>query len=205
AAFEVWSETPLEVRDRAIEAMREATRKHAEELSQLAVSETGLGNVKDKILKNLLCANKTPGTEILRPTCFTGDHGLTLDERAPFGVIGSITPSTNPTETIINNGIGMVAGGNSVIFNVHPAAKKVSAHHIQILNDAIVAAGGPENLVVGLGEPTIESAQALMKHKSVRLIVVTGGRAAGRAGVDPRKRASRVGAGKRPGGREASA
>jgi len=198
AAFEVWSETPLEVRDRVIEAMRGATRTHAEELSQMAVSETGLGNVKDKILKNLLCANKTPGTEILRPKCFTGDHGLTLDERAPFGVIGSITPSTNPTETIINNGIGMVAGGNSVIFNVHPSAKKVSAHHIQILNDAIVGAGGPENLVVGLGEPTIESAQALMKHKSVRLIVVTGGPAVVRAAMNSGKRAIAAGPGNPP-------
>ena len=73
-------------------------------------SETGLGNVADKIKKNLLCADKTPGMEILEPKAVTGDHGLMLLERAPFGVIGAITPSTNPTETIINNGIGMVAG-----------------------------------------------------------------------------------------------
>ena len=113
-SFERWSSVPLEGRARAIEAMREATRKYAEELSRLAVEETGLGNVKDKIAKNLLCANKTPGIEILRPQAFTGDHGMTLDERAPFGVIGAITPSTNPTETIINNALGMVAAGNSV-------------------------------------------------------------------------------------------
>jgi acyl-CoA reductase-like NAD-dependent aldehyde dehydrogenase len=197
-AFEVWSQTSLEVRDRVIEAMREATRRHAEELSQMAVAETGLGNVKDKVLKNLLCANKTPGTEILRPAAFTGDHGLTLQERAPFGVVGAITPSTNPTETIINNGIGMVAAGNSIIFNVHPSARKVSAHHIQILNQAIVSAGGPENLVVGLGEPTIESAQALMKHKSVRLIAVTGGPAVVRAAMNSGKRAIAAGPGNPP-------
>ncbi len=198
ASFETWSQTPLEVRDRVIEAMREATRRHAEELSQMAVAETGLGNVKDKVLKNLLCANKTPGTEILRPEAFTGDHGLTLHERAPFGVVGAITPSTNPTETIVNNGISMVAGGNSVIFNVHPSARKVSAHHIQILNQAIVSAGGPENLVVGLGEPTIESAQALMKHKSVRLIAVTGGPAVVRAAMNSGKRAVAAGPGNPP-------
>src|SRR5215831_8646943 len=136
-SFERWSSVPLEGRARAIEAMREATRKHAEELSRLAVEETGLGNIKDKIAKNLLCANKTPGIEILRPQAFTGDHGMTLDERAPFGVIGAITPSTNPTETIINNAIGMVAAGNCVVFNVHPAAKRVSARHIQLMNQAI--------------------------------------------------------------------
>src|ERR1700737_1243962 len=197
-ALEIWSETPLETRDRVIEAMRETTRRHAEELAQLALDETGLGNVKDKILKNLLCANRTPGTEILKPLSFTGDHGLTLQERAPFGVIGTITPSTNPTETIINNGIGMVAGGNSVLFNVHPSAKKVSVRHIQLLSEAIVAAGGPPNLLVGLSEPTIESAQALMKHKNVRLIVVTGGPAVVRAAMSCGKRAIAAGPGNPP-------
>ena len=197
-SFERWSEVPLEGRGRAIEAMREATRKYADELSRLAVEETGLGNVKDKIAKNLLCANKTPGIEILRPQAFTGDYGMTLNERAPFGVIGAITPSTNPTETIINNAIGMVAAGNSVVFNVHPAAKKVSARHIQLMNEAIAAAGGPENLVVGLAEPTIESAQALMKHRDVRLVVVTGGPAVVRAAMSSGKRAIAAGPGNPP-------
>src|SRR5262249_30032583 len=93
-AFERWSDVSLEGRG-AIEAMREIPRRHADELAVLAVEETGLGNVKDKVVKNLLCANKTPGIEILRPQAFTGDHGMTLNERAPFGVIGAITPSTN--------------------------------------------------------------------------------------------------------------
>ena len=75
----------------------------------------------------LLVIHKTPGPEILRPDAFSGDNGLTLVERAPYGVIAAITPSTNPTETIINNGIGMVSGGNAVAFNVHPGAKRCSA------------------------------------------------------------------------------
>jgi len=198
AAFEQWSEASLEVRDRAIEAMRETTRRAARELSEMAVKETGLGRVEDKIKKNLLCANKTPGTEILRPGAFSGDYGLALLERAPFGVIGSITPTTNPTETIINNGIGMVAGGNAVVFNVHPSAKRVSAHHIQLLNEAIVSAGGPENLLCALAEPTIDSAQALMKHKNVRLLVVTGGPAVVRAAMNSGKRAIAAGPGNPP-------
>jgi acyl-CoA reductase-like NAD-dependent aldehyde dehydrogenase len=197
-SFERWSDVALEDRGRAIEAMREVTRRHADELSRLAVEETGLGNVKDKIAKNLLCANKTPGIEILHPQAFTGDHGLSLLERAPFGVIGAITPSTNPTETIINNAIGMVAAGNSVIFNVHPSAKKVSARHIQLLNEAIVSAGGPASLVTGLAEPTIESAQNLMKHREVRLIVVTGGPAVVRAAMSSGKRAIAAGPGNPP-------
>jgi acyl-CoA reductase-like NAD-dependent aldehyde dehydrogenase len=197
-SFERWSESTLERRAVAIEAMREVTRRHADELARLAVEETGLGNVKDKIVKNFLCANKTPGIEILKPRAFTGDHGMTLDERAPFGVIGAITPSTNPTETIINNAIGMVAAGNSVVFNVHPSAKRVSARHVQLLNEAIVASGGPENLIVGIAEPTIESAQGLMKHPNVRLIVVTGGPAVVRAAMSCGKRAIAAGPGNPP-------
>lgn len=197
-AFEAFGEQPLEVRERVIAAMRETTRRAARELSEMAVKETGLGRVEDKIKKNLLCANKTPGTEILRPTAFTGDHGLALLERAPYGVIGSITPTTNPTETIINNGIGMVAGGNAVVFNVHPSAKRVSSHHIQLLNEAIVSAGGPENLLCALAEPTIDSAQALMKHKNVRLLVVTGGPAVVRAAMNSGKRAIAAGPGNPP-------
>ncbi|MBI3182992.1 MAG: aldehyde dehydrogenase EutE [Myxococcales bacterium] len=198
AAQAIWDKTSLAVRDRVIEAMRETTRKHVEELASRAVEETGLGNAKDKVSKNLLCADRTPGTEILRPIAYSGDHGLTIVERAPFGVIGAITPSTNPTETIINNGIGMVAGGNAVVFNVHPSAKRVSAFHVQRLNEAIVAAGGPENLLCCLGEPTIDSAQALMKHPSVRLLVVTGGPAVVRAAMNSGKRAIAAGPGNPP-------
>lgn len=198
AAFEKWSDTPLETRDRAIESMRETTRRHSQELAQMAVDETGLGNVKDKVVKNMLCANKTPGTEILRPISFSGDHGLTLVERAPYGVIGAITPSTNPTETVINNAIGMVAAGNAVVFNVHPNAKRVSARHIELLNEAITSAGGPADLICGIADPTIESAQALMKHKNVRLLVVTGGPAVVRAAMSSGKRAIAAGPGNPP-------
>ena len=114
--------------------------------------------------KNLLCVDKTPGPEMLAPLAFSGDDGLTIVERASYGVIGSITPTTNPTETIINNGIGMVAGGNAVVFNAHPYAARTSAYLVHLLNEAIVAAGGPENLVACVERPTIESAEALMRH-----------------------------------------
>lgn len=197
-AFEQWSDTSLETREKVIAAMRETTRKNVHELARRAIDETGLGRYEDKIKKNLLCANKTPGLEILRSGAFSGDHGLALIERAPFGVIDSITPTTNPTETIINNAIGMVAGGNAVVFNVHPSAKKVSGYHVQLINDAIVEAGGPPNLVCALAEPTIESAQALMKHKDVRLLVVTGGPAVVRAAMTSGKRAIAAGPGNPP-------
>ncbi len=198
AAYEEWQETSLETRNQVIEAMRQVTRELAPELAERAVAETRLGNVKDKIQKNLLCANKTPGTEILRPTAFSGDHGIAIMERAAFGVIGSITPTTNPTETIINNAIGMLAGGNSVVFNVHPSAKKTSAFFIEKLNEAIVRASGPANLLTAMAEPTIDSAQALMKHKNVRLLVVTGGPAVVKAAMNSGKRAIAAGPGNPP-------
>jgi acyl-CoA reductase-like NAD-dependent aldehyde dehydrogenase len=174
-AFEVWERTPLEVRDKVVAAMRETTLRHVRELSQYAVEETGLGRVEDKIKKNTLCATKTPGPEILRPIAYTGDHGLTIVERAPYGVIGAVTPTTNPTETIVNNGIGMVSGGNAVVFNVHPGAARTSCWHVHLLNEAIQAAGGPRDLITTVEKPTIESAQQLMKHPGIRLLVVTGG------------------------------
>jgi acyl-CoA reductase-like NAD-dependent aldehyde dehydrogenase len=111
----------------------------------------------------------------VQPIAVTGDHGLTLTDWAPYGVIGSITPTTNPTETIICNAIGMVAAGNSVVFNVHPGAKKVSARCVSLLNDAMAAVGGPRNLLTCVAEPTIESAGELMKHPKIALLVVTGG------------------------------
>lgn len=197
-AQEQWMRLPVEGREKVIEAMRQCTRDNVNELSSMAVAETKLGNVADKVKKNLLCANKTPGMEILKTHAVSGDHGLMLIERAPFGVIGAITPSTNATETIINNGVAMVAGGNSVVFNVHPSAKGVVSFFITKLNESIVAAGGPANLLCMLGTPTIESAGALMKHPGIRLIVVTGGPAVVKAAMGSGKRAICGGPGNPP-------
>lgn len=174
-AFGQLSLLSLEHREKIIASMRQAARENANVLAREAWEETGMGRYEDKIQKNLLVAEKTPGTEVLRPAAWSGDNGLTLVERAPYGIIGAITPSTNPTSTIICNSIGMIAAGNSVVFNVHPAAKRVSAHTVAILNHAIVRAGGPQNAITTVEEPTIESAQELMRHPAVRLLVVTGG------------------------------
>jgi acyl-CoA reductase-like NAD-dependent aldehyde dehydrogenase len=188
----------LETRARVIEAIRACGRRELEHISRAAVEETGLGRYDDKLKKNSLVIEKTPGLEILRPAAYSGDHGLMITERAPFGVIGAITPTTNPTETIICNSIGMVAGGNAVVFNVHPGAKGVSNDFVGKMNQAIVAAGGPENLVCSMAEPTIESAQALMRHEGIRLLVVTGGPAVVREAMNSGKRAIAAGPGNPP-------
>ena len=81
-----------------------------------------------------------------------GDRGLTLIEMGPFGVIGAITPCTNPSETVLCNTIGMLAGGNTVVFNPHPAAIKTSIFAINLLNEASLEAGGPDNIACNGGK-----------------------------------------------------
>ena len=117
---------PLDLRRRIIDRMRVTVLDANESLSSEAVSETGLGNVRDKKVKNVLAATKTPGVEDVEPSAFSDEHGLTITERAPYGVIGAITPVTNPLATITSNSIGMIAAGNAVVFNVHPGARGVS-------------------------------------------------------------------------------
>jgi acyl-CoA reductase-like NAD-dependent aldehyde dehydrogenase len=197
-AFERLSGESLALRDRIIATMRERLLPEAEPLARLAREETGLGRYDDKVLKNRLVIRKTPGTEALRPEALTGDRGLTLCERAPFGVIAAITPVTNPTSTIIGNAIAMLAAGNSVVFNVHPHARRVGNRTVNLINEAIMAAGGPVNLVTAVAEPTIETAQALMRHPRVRLLVVTGGAGVVREAMASGKRAICAGPGNPP-------
>src|SRR5258708_9994625 len=173
--FEIWKETRIETRAKCIAAVRKVCLDRVEEIAKQAVAETGLGRVDHKVIKNRNAIEKTPGLEILDTIAFTGDDGLTLHERAPCGTLLSITTSTNPTETVINNAISMIAGGNSVVFNVHPGAKAVSRNVIGWINEAVVGSGGPESLVACIAEPTIERAQALMEHARIRALVVTPG------------------------------
>ncbi|HEX9970545.1 MAG TPA: aldehyde dehydrogenase family protein [bacterium] len=188
----------LRKRDEMISSIRTVMLEHAYELASDAVAETGLGRVEDKVAKNKLVSEKTPGTEDLYPTARTGDHGLCLFEPAPYGVIGAITPITNPTSTVICNTIGMVAAGNGVVFNVHPGVKKTSIKNINLINQAITRVGGPPNLVTGIVEPTVESAQQLMKHPGVRILVITGGGGVVKEAMNSGKRAICAGPGNPP-------
>ncbi len=188
----------LEKRGKLIEAMRAAARKNARYLAELACSETGYGKVEDKVKKNLLAADKTPGIEDLSASAVSGDFGLTLVESAPFGVIGSITPSTNPPSSIINNSISMIAAGNAVVFNPHPAAKNVSTEAMRILNDAIAGAGGPGTLICTVKEPTIETGKYIMEHPDIPLLSITGGEAVVKVAMKTGKKVIAAGPGNPP-------
>jgi len=191
-------ELPLEQRAKIIEAMRKAAISNAEKLAVLATEETGYGRVPDKVLKNILAAEKTPGMEDITQRVWSGDNGLTLVECAPFGVIGSITPSTNPPSSIINNAISMITAGNAVVFAPHPSAKKVSQEAMRILNDAIVSAGGPDSLLCTVKEPSIENGKRIMDHKDIRLLCITGGEAVVKIAMGTGKKVIAAGPGNPP-------
>ncbi len=188
----------LSTRVAIVAAIRKAMVEASEPLARLARDETGLGRYEDKVRKNRLAALQTPGPEVLLTEAQSGDRGLTLFERAPYGVIGAITPVTNASSTLICNAIGMVAAGNSVVFNMHPAAKGVGCRTVALLNRAIRSAGGPAGLVTAVVEPTIESARTLMHHPDVRLLVVTGGAGVVEAAMKSGKRAICAGPGNPP-------
>ncbi len=197
-AFRELNQLTLETRKAIIANIRKAALANNEIIARMAQEETGLGRWEDKVIKNELGITKTPGVEDITTESYSDDNGLTLVERAPYGVIGSITPSTNPAVTIISNSIGMIAAGNAVVFNPHPSAKKVSAWLISLLNRAITEAGGPANLLTCIDEPTIDTAKQLMSHPGIAILVVTGGPAVVKVAMNSGKKVIAAGPGNPP-------
>lgn len=167
----------LAKREKVVEIIRRAGRANARRLAEMAVDETGMGRIEDKVKKNLLCADRTPGPECLCPSAISGDSGLTLVENAPWGVIASVTPSTNPAATIINNSISMISGGNSIVYAPHPTAKRVTQETIRILNKAVYEELKINNLMTCVQEPSIDNARELFTYPGINLLVITGGEA----------------------------
>lgn len=188
----------LEQRESIIRAIRETGKKHAEEFARMTLEETKMGRYDDKIKKQYIAAERTPGIEDLFTESWSGDHGLTIVERAPYGVIGAVTPSTHPVPTLMNNAIGMIAAGNSVVFNPHPASKNVFKYAVKLFNDAILKAGGPANLICCVEEPTIETAQELFGHPEIDLLVITGGPGVVKEAMKYQKRVIAAGPGNPP-------
>lgn len=192
--------SPISDRQKFVDIIRQTVlnRENLELISRLAVEETEIGHYDHKLIKNRIAAEKTPGTEDLVTEAQTGDHGLTLVEYCPFGVIGAITPTTNPTETIICNSISMIAGGNTVVFSPHPRAKKVSQVLVKMLNKALMEGGAPGNLITMVEEPSIENTNTMIDHPKVRLLVATGGPAIVARVLSSGKKAIGAGAGNPP-------
>ncbi len=185
-------------REKLITSIRNYCRAEAGTMAALGVAETKMGRVDHKTAKHILVADKTPGTEDIVAEAKTGDHGLTLTERAPFGVVGAITPSTNPSETVICNSMGMIAAGNGVVFNPHPGAIATSNYAVDLVNRAVHAVGGPEVLVASVAKPTLDTANIMYGHPAIRLLVCTGGPGVVKAVLSSGKKAIGAGAGNPP-------
>ena len=197
-AYETFRYYNREQRENIIKEIRRLTHEEAEIMAKLAVEDTKMGNVYHKILKHHLVADKTPGTEDLEAKALSGDRGLTMIEMGPFGIIGAITPSTNPSCTVICNSIGMLAAGNGVLFTPHPHAKNISAYAVDLVNRAVLAAGGPENIVATVKNPTMETSNLMVNDPSVRMLVATGGPGVVKMLLSSGKKAIGAGAGNPP-------
>jgi aldehyde dehydrogenase len=127
--------------------------------------------------------------EFLNPYGLSGDHGITLEEYAPFGVIGAVTPSTHSIPTMACNIISMAAAGNSAVFNAHPAAYRCAVTAVRVFNEAIHRELGIANLACILEPPTLESFQAIARNEHVKLLCVTGGPGVVKAAMASGKRA----------------
>ncbi len=175
AQKELVTKYSLEDRDRFIASIQKVYKENVEELSKLELEETGFGRLTDKIDKNMGTVNTLPGTESIKHNVLASEKGITIEFHAPFGVVGAVTPSTNPSITIMGNGGCCMVAGNAVVFNGHPGAKKSTAWAVDIFNEAVVKAGGPENLVCTVKEPTMDTLEVIMKSPDVKLLVGTGG------------------------------
>lgn len=193
-----WAALPDERKYAIIEHVRKQLTSHADALAAMAHNETGMGRIHDKAIKNTLAAQKTPGPEFLKPSSRSNAGERCVDSVAPYGVICAITPSTNPTSTIINNSISMLSAGNSVVFQPHPHAKKCSQATVALIDAALIAAGAPANCVTTHKESTSAGVDALVASPEVRTVVVTGGQRMVRAAFATGKKVIAAGPGNPP-------
>jgi aldehyde dehydrogenase len=198
AAQKAFEARGLDERRKAVQCIRRICSERAEELGRAELEETKIGRLPHKIEKLKVVADRIPGVEFLRTDAYSGEYGITLQEYAPFGVIGVVTPVTHSLPTLASNAINMLAAGNALVCNPHPSGARIACTGTRLFNQAIHEAIGIDNLVTIIEKPTLESAQAIFDHRDVRLLCVTGGPAVGRAALRSPKRAIVAGPGNPP-------
>ena len=197
SGFEKFRDVSMENRAKAVACVYRICDEQSEELGRMELEETKIGRLDHKIEK-LQIVKLVPGIEFLKCDALSGDHGLTVTEYAPFGVIGAVTPVTHSLPTLAGNVVNMLAAGNTVVFNPHPSGARVACEGVRRFNRAIHQAIGVENLITIVGEPTLETAGQLFDHRGVRLLVATGGPGVARAALASKKRAIVAGPGNPP-------
>src|SRR5438445_7433670 len=185
----------LEDRRKAVACIRNICSQQADVLGREELEETKIGRLPHKIDKLRVIADRIPGVEFLKTDAFSGENGISLQEYAPFGVIGVITPVTHSLPTLACNAINMLAAGNALVCNPHPSGARIACKGVRLFNQAIHQAIGLDNLLTIIEKPTLESAQAIFDHRDVRMLCVTGGPAVGRAALRSPKRATLAGPG----------
>lgn len=165
----------LEDRDKFIANIRMVMMEKMNDFAKLELDETGYGRLEDKVAKNTGAVMLSQGTEALPKNMYASEKGLTVEYYAPYGVIGAVTPVTNPAATVVGNGIAAMAAGNAVVFNAHPNGKRTSAEAVKTINEAIVAAGGPDNLLTMPVNPDLKTLDEIMASPHVKLMIGTGG------------------------------
>ncbi len=181
-----------------IEAIKQVSLENAKRLADFAVQETKMGNADHKVMKNEGAVNLSPGIEDLVSEAMSGDDGTLLIEYVPFGIINSITPTTNPTSTVINHAIIMISAGNAVVFSPHPNARECTEETMHIINEGIVNVGGPPNLLTSVDNATLRTAKEIMDHADVSMVVATGGASVVKAALTSGKKAIAAGPGNPP-------
>ena len=187
----------MEARRKVVDIIKRVVTDKAEPWGRLELEETKIGRLDHKIEK-LQIIKLVPGVEWLQPYALSGDHGITHEEYTPFGVIGAVTPSTHSVPTLSGNIVNIVAAGNAVVFNAHPAAARCAATAVRAYNEAIHREVGIENLACIIEQPTLESFDAICRHELVKLLLVTGGPGVVKAAMQTGKRAICAGPGNPP-------
>ena len=181
-----------------IEAIKEVSLANAKRLADLAVQDTNMGNAAHKMMKNEGAVTLSPGVDDLISEAISGDLGTLLIEYVPFGVINSITPTTNPTSTVINHAIVMLSAGNAVVFSPHPNARDCTEETMHVINEAIVKAGAPPNLLTSVANASLRTAKEIMEHPDIAMLVATGGASVVKAALSSGKKTIAAGPGNPP-------
>jgi aldehyde dehydrogenase len=187
----------MDDRDAIVKLIKSIAKANAQEWGRIELEETKIGRLDHKIEK-LQILELVPGVEFLKTEASSGSNGLCLEEFAPFGVIGIITPVTHSVPTLTANAINMIASGNAIVANPHPSGTQCAALAVREYNKAIAAKFGIEHLVTVVTPPTLETAEQIFNHRGIPLLVVTGGPAVARAALAAKKRAIVAGPGNPP-------
>jgi len=184
-------------RAKVIEIVKKMCADHADRWGRIEFEETRIGRLDHKIAK-LHGIKNVLGTEFLTPYGMSGDFGITMEECAPWGVIGSITPVTHSVPTMAGNIVNMVAAGNAIVFNPHPGGASCAALAVNEFNEAIKAAIGIENLICTVEKPSLDSFNELCASDEIDLLCITGGPGVVDAAMKTGKRAICAGPGNPP-------